>query len=58
MMSSSNSVCDGSRINRRERAPETKDFDDHTVHQRGNVQRAEPWPARVKNDPGNVGRMK
>jgi hypothetical protein len=30
------------RFNRRERAPETRDFDDHSVHQRGNVQRGEP----------------
>src|SRR6266851_4058711 len=30
---------------RRERAPETKDFDDHSIHQRGNVQRGESRPA-------------
>src|SRR5260370_26543973 len=29
---------------RRERAPEAKDFDDYSVHQRGNVQRGEPRP--------------
>jgi len=36
---------------RREWTPETKDFDDHSVHQRRNVRRREPRPARVKNAP-------
>jgi len=33
---------------RRERAPEAKDFDDHSVHQRGNVQRGEARRGRPR----------
>jgi len=47
---------------RRERAPEAKDFDDHSVHQRGNVQRGEARPASreesAEDDPSDVGCMK
>src|SRR5713101_9712908 len=49
------------RFKRRERAPETKDFDDHSVHQGGNVQRREPRQAPreqcAEDDPGDVDRM-
>ncbi len=44
---------------RRERASKTKDFDGHSVHQRGHVQRGEPRPAAreecAEDDPGDVG---
>src|SRR5258708_36026070 len=50
------------RVERRERAPETKDFDDYSGHQRRNVQRREPWPAPreecAEDDPGDIDRMK
>src|SRR5713101_8314286 len=50
------------RFKPRQRAPEPKDFDDHSVHQRGNVQRGEPRPAPreecAEDDPGDVGRVK
>src|SRR5260370_39330308 len=50
------------RFTRRERAPEPKDFDDYSVHQRRNVQRREPRPAPreecAEDDPGDIDRMK